>query len=91
MPGFVSQFASATGNDVVGYFTEGPGLTVFARSGQDVYLTYETSARGLGVVMTYYGILDRVPLGRDERDPVFQSWLRHHDRYALQHDPPIRR
>lgn len=91
VPGFVSQFASATGSDVTGYFTEGPGLTVFARSGRDVYLAYETTARGLEVVMTYYGILDRVPLGRDERDPVFQAWLRHHDRYALRDDLAARR
>jgi predicted dithiol-disulfide oxidoreductase (DUF899 family) len=81
-PAFVSQLASAAGTDVAGYFTEGPGLTVFARSGDDVYLTYATTARGLEVVMGYYGILDRVPQGRDERDPVFQGWLRHHDAYG---------
>jgi predicted dithiol-disulfide oxidoreductase (DUF899 family) len=82
-PAFVAQFAASTGNDVTGYFTEGPGLTVFAREGDDVYLTYETTARGLEVVMNYYGILDRVPAGRAEEDPVFQSWLRHHDRYGV--------
>jgi predicted dithiol-disulfide oxidoreductase (DUF899 family) len=86
VPPFVSQFASATGQDVVGYVTEGPGLTVFARSGEDVYLTYETGARGLEVVMLYYGILDRVPHGRDEHDPVFQSWIRHHNRYERASD-----
>jgi predicted dithiol-disulfide oxidoreductase (DUF899 family) len=78
----VSQFASATGNDIVGYFTEGPALTVFTRAGEDVYLSYETTARGLEVVMTYYGILDRVPHGRDEREPVDPFWIRHHDSYA---------
>jgi predicted dithiol-disulfide oxidoreductase (DUF899 family) len=31
--------------------------------------------------MTYYGILDRVPLGRDEGEPTFQSWIRRHDEY----------
>jgi predicted dithiol-disulfide oxidoreductase (DUF899 family) len=81
VPPFVDQFASASGTDRVGYFTEGPGLTTFARSGEAVHLTYATSARGLEVVMTYYGILDRVPLGRNETDPVYQSWIRHHDRY----------
>jgi predicted dithiol-disulfide oxidoreductase (DUF899 family) len=81
VPPFVSQFASATGTDVVGYFTEGPGLTVFARADEDVYLTYSATARGLEVVMAYYGILDRVPRGRDEHDPVYQSWIRHHDAY----------
>jgi predicted dithiol-disulfide oxidoreductase (DUF899 family) len=78
VPPGVSQFASATGNDVVGYLSEGPGLTVFTRSGDDVYLAYEGAARGLEVVMSYYGILDRVPRGRGEGDPF---WIRHHDRY----------
>ena len=32
--------------------------------------------------MSDYGILDRVPRGRDEREPDFQTWIRHHDRYA---------
>jgi predicted dithiol-disulfide oxidoreductase (DUF899 family) len=44
-------------------------------------MTYLTTARGLEVVMEYYGILDLVPRGRDERDPDFNSWIRHHDRY----------
>jgi predicted dithiol-disulfide oxidoreductase (DUF899 family) len=82
VPPFVERFASACGTDVVGYLTEGPGLTAFARSGEDVYLTYSTSARGLEMVMVYYGILDRVPRGRDENDPVYQSWIRRHDEYG---------
>jgi predicted dithiol-disulfide oxidoreductase (DUF899 family) len=81
VPDFVDRFASACGTDRVGYFTEGPGLSVFARSGGDVYLTYSSSARGLEPLMVYYGILDRVPLGRDESAPIFQSWLRRHDEY----------
>jgi predicted dithiol-disulfide oxidoreductase (DUF899 family) len=81
VPPLVSNFASATGNDVVGYFTEGPGLTVFARDGDDVFLTYESTARGLEVVMNYYGILDRLPRGRDDREPMDPFWIRHHDRY----------
>jgi predicted dithiol-disulfide oxidoreductase (DUF899 family) len=36
---------------------------------------------GLEVVMGYYGILDRVPRGRDEHEPEFSSWMRHRDRY----------
>jgi predicted dithiol-disulfide oxidoreductase (DUF899 family) len=81
VPAFVSEFASAAGTDVAGYLTEGPGLTVFAKSGGEVYLTYASGARGLEVIMTYYGILDRTPRGRDEDAPVYQSWVRHHDRY----------
>ena len=81
-PPFVERFASACGTDLVGYFSEGPGLTIFARSGEDVYMTYATTARGLEVVMNYYGILDRVPRGRDEGGPDFQGWVRRHDEYG---------
>ncbi len=87
VPPFVSQFASDCGTDVTGYFTEGPGLGVFAHRDGNAYLTYTTSARGLEVVMTYYGILDRTPLGRNESDPVFQSWIHRHDQYE-DHRPP---
>jgi predicted dithiol-disulfide oxidoreductase (DUF899 family) len=80
-PAFVSEFAEACGTDVAGYFTEGPGLTVFARDGDEVYLTYAGSARSLEIIMTYYEILDRVPRGRDEHEPTFQSWIRRHDEY----------
>ena len=78
IPAGVSQFASATGTDVAGYVSEGPGLTVFERSGGDVYISYMSTGRGLEVVMAYYGILDRVPGGRGEGDPF---WIRHHDTY----------
>jgi predicted dithiol-disulfide oxidoreductase (DUF899 family) len=87
VPPPVSQFASASGTDMVGYLTEGPGLSVFAKSGEDVYLAYATTARGLEVIMTYYGILDRVPRGRDEREPADPFWIRHHDRYERVADP----
>jgi predicted dithiol-disulfide oxidoreductase (DUF899 family) len=82
VPPFVDRFASACGTDRVGYFTEAPGMSVFARSDADVYLAYATSARGLEPVMVYYGILDRVPRGRDESDPAYQSWIRRHDEFA---------
>ena len=82
VPPFVSVFASACGTDVTGYFTEAPGMTVFARDGDDVYLAYASTARGLEIVMTYYEILDRVPRGRGEFEPEFQSWLRRHDEYG---------
>jgi predicted dithiol-disulfide oxidoreductase (DUF899 family) len=87
VPQAVSQFASAVGTDKVGYLTEHPGLSVFARSGEDVYLTYASTARGLEVVMSYYGILDRVPRGRDDRDPADPFWIRHHDRYEPASEP----
>lgn len=80
-PPVVSRFASACGTDPVGYLSEGPGLSVFALSDEDMYLTYSTTARGLEPVMVYYGILDRVPPGRDEGDPPDPSWIRRHDEY----------
>jgi predicted dithiol-disulfide oxidoreductase (DUF899 family) len=80
-PQVVSRFASQCGTDPVGYLSEGPGLSVFALSDEDVYLTYSTTARGLEPVMVYYGILDRVPGGRDEGDPPDPSWLRRHDEF----------
>jgi predicted dithiol-disulfide oxidoreductase (DUF899 family) len=82
VPDFVDRFAAACGTDRIGYFTEGPGLSVFARSGEDVYLTYATGARGLEPVMGYYGILDRVPRQRDEVAPLYQAWVRRHDEYG---------
>jgi predicted dithiol-disulfide oxidoreductase (DUF899 family) len=78
----VSKFASECGTDPVGFLEEGPGFTVFARSGDDVYLAYSTTARGLEPLMVYYPILDRVPFGRDEGDPADPSWLRRHDEFA---------
>jgi predicted dithiol-disulfide oxidoreductase (DUF899 family) len=80
-PPVVSRFASACGTDPVGYLSEGPGLSVFTRSDDDVYLTYSATARGLEPVMVYYGILDRVAHGRDEGDPADPSWVRRHDEF----------
>jgi predicted dithiol-disulfide oxidoreductase (DUF899 family) len=80
-PPIVSRFASDCGTDPVGYMSEGPGLAVFTRSDGQVFLTYSTTARGLEPVMVYYGILDRVPRGRDEGDPADPSWIRRHDEY----------
>jgi predicted dithiol-disulfide oxidoreductase (DUF899 family) len=78
----VSRFASECGTDPAGFLTEGPGLSVFALADADVHLTYSTTARGLEPVMVYYGILDRVPRGRDEGDPPDPSWVRRHDEFA---------
>jgi predicted dithiol-disulfide oxidoreductase (DUF899 family) len=62
--------------------SEGPGLSVFALSDQEVFLTYSTTARGLEPVMVYYGILDLVPQGRDEGEPPDPSWILRHDEFA---------
>lgn len=82
-PQIPASLAAECGTDAVSYMSEGPGLSVFTRSGGDLYLTYSTTARGLEPVMVYYGILDRVPRGRDEGDPADPTWLRRHDEFAL--------
>jgi predicted dithiol-disulfide oxidoreductase (DUF899 family) len=82
-PSVVARFAAASGTDAIGYVAQRPGLSVFARSDDDVCLTYETTARGLEPVMVYYGILDRTPHGRDEGDPSDPGWIRRHDEFEV--------
>jgi predicted dithiol-disulfide oxidoreductase (DUF899 family) len=82
-PAIVWQNASDCGTDPAGYMAQRPGLSVFALHDGDVYLTYATTARGLEVVMTYYGILDRTPGGRDEGRPASPTWMRRHDEFAI--------
>ena len=61
---------------------EAPGVSVFAREGDEVYHTYSTYARGLDVLIGTYNYLDLTPKGRDESAlPHTMSWVRHHDRY----------
>ena len=80
MPPIVGQNASASGTDILGYLTEAPGVTTFARQGDAVYHCYSSTWRGVEFLMGYYPILDRAPKGRDEGD-AFQTWLRRHDEY----------
>ncbi len=80
MPPVLSHLASATGTDVAGYLSEGPGMSAFALDGGAVYHTYSCGARGLEFLMGYYPILDRAPKGRDEGDSS-QFWIRRHDEY----------
>ena len=82
LPPVVSRFAEACGTDPAGYIAQRPGISVFVRSGDDVYLSYATTARGLEPVMVYYGILDWVPSGRDEGEPAIPAWMRRHDEFA---------
>lgn len=81
VPPTVSQMAEASGTDVPGYVTEGPGLSAYALLDGTVYRTYVTTARGLEPAMAYYGLLDRTPMGRhEEGEEAF--WLRRHDEYG---------
>ncbi len=82
-PPVLRQLAEATGTDVAGYVSEGPGFTAFVRDGGAVYQTYSTSARGLEFLMAYYPMLDRAPKGRDEETGA-PMWLRRHDEYGTE-------
>ena len=80
IPSTVDQNARMCGTDVVGYVSEGPGLSVYALWDGTVYRTYVTTARGLEPAMAYYGLLDRTPKGRDE-SASRPLWVRRHDEY----------
>jgi predicted dithiol-disulfide oxidoreductase (DUF899 family) len=86
IPATVEQNARMCGTDVVGYVSEGPGLSVYAVSDGIVYRTYVTTARGLEPAMAYYGLLDRTPKGRDESASE-PSWIRRHDEYGQTPNP----
>jgi predicted dithiol-disulfide oxidoreductase (DUF899 family) len=80
LPPIADRNATESGTDVVGYLTQRQGFSSFVLDDGAVYHTYSTGARGVEFLMGYYGILDRVPNGRDEGDG-FQLWIRRHDEY----------
>jgi predicted dithiol-disulfide oxidoreductase (DUF899 family) len=80
IPPVVEQMAHATGTDVAGYVSEGPGLSAYTLEDGRVYRTYVTTSRGLEPAMAYYGLLDRTPRGRHEEGEL-EHWLRRHDEY----------
>ena len=59
---------------------EAPGLSVFAREGEDIFLTYQTFGRGLEQFNAAYGLMDLLPKGRDEGGRGM-AWLKRHDDY----------
>ena len=64
---------------------EAPGLSVFAKDGEEVFHTYSTYGRGLDILLGAYNYLDLAPKGRDEDGLGFtMAWVRHHDRYENQ-------
>ena len=59
-----------------------PGLSVFARDGDEIFHTYSTYARGLDPYNATYQLLDIVPKGRNEEElPYPQDWVRRRDEY----------
>jgi predicted dithiol-disulfide oxidoreductase (DUF899 family) len=81
LPPIVEQNAQASGTNVAGYLTESPGFSSFVLDDGSVYHTYSTTWRGLEFVMTYYGMLDHAPKGRNEGEEDWQLWIRRHDEY----------
>ena len=79
-PPVVTQLAEECGTEPAAYLSEAPVMSSYALQDGTVYLTYSTTARGLEFMMSYYGFLDRTPLGRNEGDPP-QLWVRRHDEY----------
>jgi predicted dithiol-disulfide oxidoreductase (DUF899 family) len=57
---------------------EQPGMSAFARDGDDVFHTYSAYARGMDALWGMWQWLDRAPLGRNEGD---FSWFHRHDEY----------
>jgi predicted dithiol-disulfide oxidoreductase (DUF899 family) len=80
IPPTVECNARLCGTDPGGYVAEGPGLSVYALEDGIVYRTYVTTARGLEPGMAFYGLLDRIPKGRDE-SATEALWIRRHDEY----------
>ncbi len=61
---------------------EMPGISTFVRRGDDVYLTYQTFARGLDMANGAYHLLDMTAKGRDEGNLGWSmEWLHRHDAY----------
>jgi predicted dithiol-disulfide oxidoreductase (DUF899 family) len=83
LPPIAHRNALAAGTDLVGYLTEGFGFNAFALEDGIVYRTYSTAGRGVEFLMTYYGVLDRSPRGRNEGDG-FQLWIQRRDEYDAQ-------
>jgi predicted dithiol-disulfide oxidoreductase (DUF899 family) len=61
-----------------------PGLSAFALGDGIIYHTYSCYARGLDAFNATYQLLDRAPMGRNERElPVPFMWIHRHDQYDL--------
>ena len=80
LPPVAFRNAEAAGTDIYGYLTELFGSTAWILEDGVIHQTYSTTGRGVEFLMPYYGILDRVPRGRDE-DESWQLWIHRHDEY----------
>ncbi|PLB44585.1 DUF899-domain-containing protein [Aspergillus steynii IBT 23096] len=53
------------------------GLAVFVKEGGEVYHTYETTDRGMEILLSTYHLLDMTPLGRQEVGNGMGGFRRH--------------
>lgn len=61
---------------------EAPGISAFAREGDEVFHNYSTYSRGLDPINGAYQLLDLTPRGRDEDGLEWpMAWLCRHDAY----------
>jgi predicted dithiol-disulfide oxidoreductase (DUF899 family) len=60
---------------------EQPGMSAFARDGDDVFHAYSAYARGVDGLWTMWQCLDRAPPGRNEGEGDM-SWFHRHDEYS---------
>lgn len=59
-----------------------PGISVFQKDGDDIYLTYGTYGRGLEDLNVVYRLLDILPKGRDESGlKNTMEWVKHRKEY----------
>jgi predicted dithiol-disulfide oxidoreductase (DUF899 family) len=79
-PPVVSQLAADCGTDPTSYMSEQQALSAFALDDGAVYHTYSAYARGVEILMGFYPLLDRAPLGRNEGESE-EFWIRRHDEY----------
>jgi predicted dithiol-disulfide oxidoreductase (DUF899 family) len=89
LPPIAARNAKETGTDLISYVAEGFGFNAFALEDGAVHQTYSTTGRGVEFLMSYYGILDRAPNGRDEGDG-FQLWIQRHDEYGVSQEAAAR-
>jgi predicted dithiol-disulfide oxidoreductase (DUF899 family) len=62
-----------------------PGASVFAKNEHgEVFLTFQTRARGGELLIGTYSYLDLTPKGRNETEPNPMKWVKLHDRYDNQ-------
>ena len=86
--GYIEYNSSTITGDPRYLSEELPGVSVFAIGADgEVFLTYDTFARGLDALLTADHYLDLTPEGRNEK--AYPAWPRRHDEYPAKGDPSV--